>query len=134
MARTSAPRRRAQLQIDLHVANGDRARALRIITRCPKPEHQSELHLRNRGLYAQPANVTASSASSTSTSSPARVAAFAAAPDAISATANTGTSNSLVRSSASARAFSPSSPASANREPKSSVSKTITASSDTSLL
>ncbi|KAJ7030134.1 hypothetical protein C8F04DRAFT_1264253 [Mycena alexandri] len=64
MARTSARRaaaalvscrlcRVAQQQISLHVANGDRARALRVITRCAKPQHQAALHLRNRGLYAR---------------------------------------------------------------------------------
>ncbi|KAJ7145489.1 hypothetical protein C8R46DRAFT_1232080 [Mycena filopes] len=66
MARTSAPRRRAaaaaascrlcrmaQQQIDLHVASGNRARALRAIARCPNPRHQIALHLQNRGLYAR---------------------------------------------------------------------------------
>ncbi|KAJ7770708.1 hypothetical protein B0H16DRAFT_1715360 [Mycena metata] len=66
MARTSTPRRPAaavlascrvcrvaQQQLDLHVANGDRAQALRVITRCPKPQHQMQLHLQNRGLYAR---------------------------------------------------------------------------------
>ncbi|KAJ7018144.1 hypothetical protein C8F04DRAFT_1278069 [Mycena alexandri] len=67
MVHTSAPRRRAaaaaaascrlcraaQQQINLHVANGDRSRALRVITRSPKPKQQTELHLQNRGLYAR---------------------------------------------------------------------------------
>ncbi|KAJ7736643.1 hypothetical protein B0H16DRAFT_1730691 [Mycena metata] len=65
MARTSALRRRAaaavaschlcraaQQHIDVHVANGDRTRTLRAIRR-PKPQHQTELHLQNRGLYAR---------------------------------------------------------------------------------
>ncbi|KAJ7736273.1 hypothetical protein B0H16DRAFT_1730858 [Mycena metata] len=72
MARTSALRRRAgaasasasasascrlcraaQQQIDVHLVNGDRPRALRAVARCPNPRHQSKLHLRNRGLYAR---------------------------------------------------------------------------------
>ncbi|KAF8170869.1 hypothetical protein K438DRAFT_1982428 [Mycena galopus ATCC 62051] len=42
----------AQRQIDLHIANGDRSRALRVISRCSKPQHQTTLHLHNRSLYA----------------------------------------------------------------------------------
>ncbi|KAJ7720098.1 hypothetical protein B0H16DRAFT_1474557 [Mycena metata] len=186
MARTSATRRRvvvavafcrlcraAQQQIDVHVANGDRSRALRAIRRCPKPQHQSELHLRNRGLYARdgvPGELyccaavptTTYNAFSVGTISPAQFKsalrvklgvaedvskrreaydlcdargqthlwfffiptrqryriAFAAVPDATSVIASIGASCALVLSCAFARVFSPSSPASANRERK----------------
>ncbi|KAJ7696660.1 hypothetical protein B0H16DRAFT_1484944 [Mycena metata] len=45
--------RAAQQQIDVHLVNGDRPRALCAVARCPNPRHQSKLHLRNRGLYAR---------------------------------------------------------------------------------
>ncbi|KAJ7020520.1 hypothetical protein C8F04DRAFT_1196561 [Mycena alexandri] len=187
MARTSATRRRvvvavascrlcraAQQQIDVHVANGDRARALprhQALPQAPAPERvapskpqastPATASLANC-IAAPPVPTTTYDAFSVGTISPAQFKsalrvklgvaedvskrreaydlcdargqthlwfffvptrqryriAFAAVPDATSVIASIGASCALVLSCAFARVFSPSSPASANRERK----------------